>query len=369
VHVFLPNDTGGAGVAAPLVDVTVHSEEVIRPVLYRLWISAPDGGCRGILGSAMARPLRLEFSNALYHITSRGNERRPIFRTIRDRQTVLGMATRRFGWSLTAWVLMTNHFHLVLKTPEPNLSKGMHWLNSTYANWFNRIHGRCGHLFQGRFKAFLIDEESYFADVLRYVVLNPVRAKMCERPKEYRWSSYRATAGVEDAPDWLDLAPVIGCSVPTPQRPSRSIANSFLQRSDARTRLWDKLTNQFYLGSDAWVEDAPADRNQAALDRSSPNPTRGRQAEDAYDRQRGGEGSRRDSRINSLHAGTHPPKPGSVAGMARGLGHPALNRGIAPIAKRRAHLQPDQAVRRDLRREPHAPRAARRRHCGLARLI
>jgi REP element-mobilizing transposase RayT len=205
----------------------------------------------------MARPLRLEFNDALYHVTSRGNERRPIFRTNRDRQTFLlflGMAVRRFGWSLTAWVLMTNHFHLVLKTPEPNLSKGMHWLNSTYANWFNRTHGRCGHLFQGRFKAFLIDEESYFAEVLRYVVLNPVRAKMCERPEEHRWSSYRASAGLEDAPEWLDVMAVhclFGPDAATAQPLYREFV---LAKIGCDDRLWDKLTNQFYLGSEDWLK-------------------------------------------------------------------------------------------------------------------
>ena len=129
----------------------------------------------------MARPLRLEFENALYHITSRGNERRSIFRSDRDRKTFLaflGQTAQRFGWSITAYVLTTNHFHLVIQTPQPNLSRGMHWLNSTYAGWFNRSRKRCGHLFQGRFKAFLIEKEAYFAEVLRYVVLNPVRAHM-----------------------------------------------------------------------------------------------------------------------------------------------------------------------------------------------
>jgi REP-associated tyrosine transposase len=205
----------------------------------------------------MARPLRLEFSDALYHVTSRGNERRPIFRTNRDRQTFLlflGQATRRFGWSVTAWVLMTNHFHLVLKTPDPNLSKGMQWLNSAYANWFNRIHRRCGHLFQGRFKAFLIDEESYFADVLRYVVLNPVRAKMCERPEEYRWSSHRATAGLEKAPDWLDVTAVHRLFGPDAAAAQPLYREFVLAKIGCEDRLWDKLTNQLYLGTEEWVK-------------------------------------------------------------------------------------------------------------------
>ena len=152
----------------------------------------------------MARPLRIEFAGALYHLTSRGNERRNIFRSDRDRKAFLvflGLTARRFGWSVTAWVLMSNHFHLVVQTLEPNLSRGMHWLNGAYAGWFNRTYGRSGHLFQGRFKAFLIDKEAYFAEVLRYVVLNPVRATMVERPEAYKWSSYRATAGLEKGPE------------------------------------------------------------------------------------------------------------------------------------------------------------------------
>src|ERR1019366_3668191 len=179
-----PSIIGSAIILSTHGRAIFHSEEFRGRFCYSFWISSGFCHCRGILGGAMARPLRLEFADALYHITSRGNERRAIFRTNRDRKTfltVLGAAALRFGWSVTAWVLMTNHFHLVLQTPEPNLSKRMQWLNSAYANWFNRVHGRCGHLFQGRFKALLIDREAYFADVLRYVALNPVRAKMCER--------------------------------------------------------------------------------------------------------------------------------------------------------------------------------------------
>ena len=205
----------------------------------------------------MARPLRLEFADALYHVTSRGNERRPIFRSNRDRQQFLiflGIAVKRFGWSLTAWVLMTNHFHLVLQTPDPNLSKGMHWLNSRYANWYNRTHGRCGHLFQGRFKALLVDREAYFADVLRYVVLNPVRAKMCARPEEYRWSSYRATAGLEIAPDWLDVDPVYHLFAEKKETAQPLYRDFVLAKIGCEDRLWENLTNQFYLGTEEWCK-------------------------------------------------------------------------------------------------------------------
>src|SRR5260370_10267376 len=154
----------------------------------------------------MARPVRIEYPGAVYHLTSRGNERKAIFRADADREAFLaflGKVVHRFGWRLSAWVLMSNHFHLVIQTPEPNLSRGIHWLNGSYPGWFNHEHERWGHLFGGRFKAFLVEEDTYLAEVLRDVVLNPVRAKMVERPDEYRWSSYRATAGLDSAPEGL----------------------------------------------------------------------------------------------------------------------------------------------------------------------
>ncbi len=207
----------------------------------------------------MARPLRIEFEDALYHITSRGNERRNIFRSDRDRKAFLaflGAAAQRFGWSITAWVLMTNHYHLVVQTHKPNLSRGMHWLNSVYAGWFNRVHKRRGHLFEGRFKAFLIDREAYFAEVLRYVVLNPVRAKMVERPEDYRWSSYRATAGLESAPEWLDLDSVLPLFGGEKQPAQAAYREFVLARIGCEDRLWDKLENQLYLGTEEWIEAA-----------------------------------------------------------------------------------------------------------------
>jgi putative transposase len=150
----------------------------------------------------MARQLRLDFAGAVHHVTTRGNERRSIFHSNEDRRMflqLLGVAAKRFQWIVAAYVLMTNHFHLLIETPEPNLSRGMQWLAGAYAMWFNRRHGRSGHLFQGRFHSFLVDRDEYFAEVLRYVVLNPVRAKLVAHPADYRWSSYRATAGLERA--------------------------------------------------------------------------------------------------------------------------------------------------------------------------
>ncbi|HEX7151667.1 MAG TPA: transposase [Thermoanaerobaculia bacterium] len=205
----------------------------------------------------MARPLRIEFPGALYHITSRGNEQRRIFKSDRDRTQFLlflGEVARRFGWSVTAYVLMSNHFHLVIQTPEPNLSKGMHWLKGTYAAWFNRHHRRSGHLFQGRFHALLVEKESYFTQVLRYVVLNPVRAGMVRRPEDYRWSSYRATAGLTVAPEWLDVSAalaIFGSELPA----ARAEYQAFVENGIGCTkRLWDELVNALYLGTEPWLK-------------------------------------------------------------------------------------------------------------------
>jgi putative transposase len=231
---------------------------------------------------SMARPLRIELAGALYHVTSRGNERRAIFRSDRDRKTflsLLGKAARRFGWSVTAWVLMTNHYHLVIQTPEPNLSRGMQWLNGVYAGWFNHVHDRCGHLFQGRFHATLIERETYMAEVLRYVVLNPVRAGMVERPEEYRWSSYRATAGLESEPEWLDAGSAL-LSFGTDRVSAQGEYRSFvLVAIGALDRIWSRVTNQIYLGSDAWtrkmravVESRPRSTDHPRLQRAIGRP-------------------------------------------------------------------------------------------------
>ena len=127
----------------------------------------------------MSRPLRIEFAGAVYHVTSRGNGRKPIFRDDVDRRSfleVLHKVNQRHHWICHAYCLMTNHYHLVIETPEGNLSRGMRQLNGVYTMYFNRRHRTVGHVFQGRFKAILVERESYLLEVCRYVVLNPVRA-------------------------------------------------------------------------------------------------------------------------------------------------------------------------------------------------
>ena len=154
----------------------------------------------------MARPLRIEYPGALYHVISRGNERRPIVTDEMDRAKRLDWLRRAietYGWHLHAFVQMTNHEHLFVETPEPNLSVGMQYLNGSYTRYFNRRWRRSGHLFQGRFKAHVIDEQGYFQVISRYIHLNPVRAKMVPKALEYPWSSYPGYVRAVKALDWI----------------------------------------------------------------------------------------------------------------------------------------------------------------------
>jgi putative transposase len=145
----------------------------------------------------MARPLRIEYPGAFYHVTARGNERKRIFfaKSDYDRfKTGLKEARNKFGFRLHCYVLMTNHYHLLMETPEGNMSKVMHYVNASYTNSINRKRGRVGHLLQGRYKAILIERESYLLELSRYIHLNPVRAGVVERPEAYPYSSYGAYA-------------------------------------------------------------------------------------------------------------------------------------------------------------------------------
>lgn len=161
----------------------------------------------------MARPLRIEFHGALYHLMSRGYERRPIVRDDADRQRRLDWLRRTvetYGWRLHAFVLMNNHEHLFVETPEGNLCAGMQYLNGSYTSYFNRRHRRVGHLFQGRFRGQLIEEEGYFLEVSRYIHLNPVRARRVERPEQWPWSSFPGYCRQRLALEWVSYAAVLG---------------------------------------------------------------------------------------------------------------------------------------------------------------
>jgi putative transposase len=143
----------------------------------------------------MARPLRIIYQDAFYHVTARGNERRAIFISGRDYErflTYVASALQKYRCILHAFVLMRNHYHLILQTPEANLSSFMHSLNTAYTTYFNIKRSRSGHLFQGRFKALLIDVDAYLLELSRYIHLNPVRAGVTQKPEDYPYSSYRS---------------------------------------------------------------------------------------------------------------------------------------------------------------------------------
>ena len=204
----------------------------------------------------MSRPLRLEFEGAFWHVTSRGNERKDIFREDRDRLlflSLLAAAVKRFRWHLHAYCLMTNHYHLVIETPFRTLAKGMHWLNSEYVRIFNKRYERVGHLFQGRYKGILVDEQNYLDEVRRYTVLNPVRGGMVADPAEYRWSSYRAHAGLELIPDWLYSEWLFDFHTERPK--CHEMYREFVAAKIGATEsIWEKLVGQIYLGSAEWIE-------------------------------------------------------------------------------------------------------------------
>lgn len=210
----------------------------------------------------MARPLRLEFPHAVYHVTSRGNARQKIVRSDHDRAgflVILGQVIERYGWLCHAYCLMDNHYHLLLETPRPTLSAGMRQLNGVYTQTFNRHHRRVGHLFQGRFKAILVEKEAHLLELCRYVVLNPVRAGFVQHPHQWRWTSYRATIGRVEVPAYLTVDWVLG-QFGRRLREARRAYEQFVREGIGCESPWGQLRGQMYLGSEHWVATHQPDR-------------------------------------------------------------------------------------------------------------
>ncbi len=161
----------------------------------------------------MTRPLRIQYPGAYYHITSRGNERRNIFRNNRDREQFLSYlksAHLRYKAVIHAFCLMNNHYHLFMETPKGNLSQIMRHINGAYTNYFNIRHKRRGHLFQGRYKSIIVEADSYAGELSRYIHLNPVRAGIVDMPDKFKWSSYWYYTGRKKKPEWLTLDFILG---------------------------------------------------------------------------------------------------------------------------------------------------------------
>ncbi|MCX5670670.1 MAG: transposase, partial [Planctomycetota bacterium] len=196
----------------------------------------------------MGRPLRVELADGFFHVLSRGNERRAIFHDDDDRQRFLeliGLMAERFELEPWAYVLMPNHYHLVLRTLRPNLSRAMHWLGVAYTNGFNARHRRSGHLFQGRFKAFLVEDESYLSRLLLYIHRNPLRARLVERLAEYPWSSYLCLAYRRSGPGWFRPGLTLGLFGGRPEDFRRSV-QAYSEEGD---KLLENLWHGVLLGS------------------------------------------------------------------------------------------------------------------------
>ena len=204
----------------------------------------------------MARPLRIEYSGAVYHITSRGNEKKPIFKDDKDRSIFLNIlkdVNKRYNWLCHAYCLMDNHYHLIIETLDGTLSRGMRQLNGVYTQTLNKRHRRVGHIFQGRYKAILIDKENYLLEACRYVVLNPVRAKMVEASREWKWSSYRGTAGIE--PPHLSLTTdwILG-QFGTKKGLAEKRYVQFIREGVEKESIWTKLKGQILFGEKDFIE-------------------------------------------------------------------------------------------------------------------
>lgn len=229
----------------------------------------------------MSRPLRIEFPGAVYHIVSRGHRQEPIYEDDADRRAflrILAEAIERFRWRCYAYCLMTNHYHLLIRTHEPNLSAGMRIVNGVYTQFSNRRHRRVGHVFQGRYKAVLIDPDNYLLPVARHIVLNPVRTGTTKVPGAWPWSSYRATCGDDSAPQWLATDELLK-RFDSDCREAQKCYYVFVLNGMKGTDIWRKVRQQLYLGGDEFIRTSqayiknPDDPNISQIQKRPPVPS------------------------------------------------------------------------------------------------
>jgi REP element-mobilizing transposase RayT len=204
----------------------------------------------------MSRPLRIEYPGAVYHVSARGNAKNDIFHSESDRHTFLQIfsdVVRRFNWLCHAYCLMDNHYHLLIETPDGNLSRGMRQLNGVYTQKHNWLHQKSGHVFQGRFKAILVEKESYLLELCRYVVLNPIRAGVTQKPDQWRWCSYRYTAGMNTPPDYLTTDGIWGL-FHQQKREAQKLYRKFIRAGVGLSSPWEELRGQILLGEADFVD-------------------------------------------------------------------------------------------------------------------
>jgi REP-associated tyrosine transposase len=197
----------------------------------------------------MAAARRIQFGGAIYHVTARGNGQQPIYDDALDFDAFLGeveVTAEMFDWSCHGWCLMPNHYHLLIETPKANLSAGMQRLNNVYSRRFNRRHGRKDHLFRARFHSVIVETDGHMLEIVRYLPLNPVRARICSRPGDWRWSSFRATIGLVPKPAFLTLDRVLGY-FGAEERIARRRYISFVEAADAPQSLPELEARVFVL--------------------------------------------------------------------------------------------------------------------------
>ncbi|MCP4252845.1 MAG: transposase [Candidatus Scalindua sp.] len=197
----------------------------------------------------MTRPLRIEYEGAFYHVLSRGNERKEIFRDDKDRSLfieILGEMSARFSVDIFAYVLMDNHYHLLLRTNRANISKSIQWLGVTYTRRFNIKHRRSGHLFQGRFKSFLIENDKYLLILSCYIHRNPLRAGIVRRLVDYQWSSYKIYAYGKPSHSWL-MTDVLFSQISGKDK-SRGYKEIVQDYSKEEKRVWEDLRHGLLFG-------------------------------------------------------------------------------------------------------------------------
>jgi len=204
----------------------------------------------------MARQWRIEYPGAIYHVLSRGNGRQDIFLDDDDRFAFLDLLQSladRYEIEVYAYVLMGNHYHLLLKTQEPNLSRGMQWLGTAYTRGFHLRHHTSGHLFQGRFKSFLVENCAYLLQLSLYIHRNPIRAKIVPRLADYAWSSYRYYAYKKKAPKWLDTGLILGQF--TAENRRAAYRRKIQRYAHEEKRIWEEVTYGLAYGSQAFIAD------------------------------------------------------------------------------------------------------------------
>ncbi|HUH16067.1 MAG TPA: transposase [Gaiellaceae bacterium] len=223
----------------------------------------------------MVRPLRLDVPGGIAHVTARGNNRAAILRLPEHRDRLvelLAAVVRRYGWVCHAYVVMHNHFHLLVETPLPNLSLGMRQLNGLYAQWFNRRHTRSGHVFGGRFGSIAVADDEHFLRAARYVVLNPLRTKRPQNFVDWRWSSYQATAGIAPCPRFLTVDGVLGRFSDNRTRARERYVEFVAEGIEDALR--EQLVGEIYLGDEAFIRELMPNEPVAEVSRIQWQPLR-----------------------------------------------------------------------------------------------